>query len=93
MAKEEVMEKGFFEAAWDGICAAPTESKIVAGVAAGVVAIGVGIGSFFGGKAFAEHAAKFDPTKEDGNKEEAKQEEQPQPEQNAQQQQAQQTAA
>ena len=85
----EVVEKGFFEAAFDGISEAPAESKIVAGVAAGLVAIGVGVASFFGGKAYGEKcAADFDPTA----KQDTKQEEQPTTEQNTQQQ-AQQTAA
>lgn len=91
MASEtnEVVEKGFFEAAFDGICEAPVESKIVAGVAAGLVALGVGVASFFGGKAYGEKcAADFDPT----TKKDTKQE-QPKTEQNTQQQQAQQTAA
>jgi hypothetical protein len=56
-----VENKNFFEAAWDGICDAPTESKILVGIGALVVSAGIGIASFFGGKAVG--AAEFDPTK------------------------------
>ena len=77
------VEKGWFETAWDGICDAPTESKILAGVGAAVISLGLGVGAFFGGKAVGSKCADdFDPTKKEENAEEKK-EEQPQPEQHA----------
>ena len=49
-ATEEDGILGFFKAAGEGICNAPVEAKVVAGVGAGLLTVGAFIGGFFVGK-------------------------------------------